>query len=499
MKYILGIDIGTGSTKAVALNLTYKPIDSCQHHYPTDAPSPGYSEQNPELIWEAFTACIFEMIAKMGESPVAIGLSSAMHSIISVDEQGTPLAPMITWADARSAEIALRLKASEEGMNIYEATGTPVHAMSPLAKLMWLRENQAELFNQTHKFISIKEYIWYRLFSEFKIDHSIASCTGLFDLVELNWNQEALSLTKIKASQLSIPVSTGYHKRGLAPGAPVLLSQALQETTFVIGASDGCLANIGSDANQTGVAALTIGTSGAVRISSPTPIFNREAMTFSYILDEQTYICGGPVNNGGIALQWLLKTFTGREDLAPADYTALFEQVNTVFPGSKGLLFLPYLTGERAPIWDAESCGTFFGLKLHHRQAHFARAVLEGICYALNDVLIAVEQYSSGISQINVSGGFVHSRIWMEILADITGKDIVLVQTEDASAIGAAYLAIKAVGLNPDYPGPSGADKERIKPNPDHHQVYRNNFTIYRQLYTDLKDTMHKFHQLNEE
>lgn len=486
MKYILGIDIGTGSTKAVALNLNYEPIDSVQHHYPSFSTLPGYNEQDPILIWEAFKRCISEMKERMGAAPEGIGLSAAMHSLISVDERGNALAPMITWADSRSSEIAKRIFESRAGMELYHQTGTPIHAMSPLCKLIWWREHEPELFQRSHKFISIKEYIWYRLFKEFKIDHSIASCTGLFDWKALAWSKAALMLTGIREAQLSEPVSTSYHKKDE------------EGITFVIGASDGCLANLGTDANEKGKAALTIGTSGAVRISSPKPIFNAEAMTFSYLLDEQTFICGGPVNNGGIALQWLLKNVLGKKELSSADYSELFDEIKTTMVGSKGLIFLPYLSGERAPIWDSESCGTFFGLKLQHDQSHLSRAVLEGICYALNEVLIALESPTAEILQLQVSGGFVHAKIWMEILADITGKEVVLVQTEDASAIGAAYLAVKTIGLTADYPRPAG-EAQCIQPNPKHHEIYRELFSIYRQLYPGLKGSMHQLERFNSQ
>ena len=485
MEYILGIDIGTGSTKGVALDLNYAPIDSVQHYYGADSPMPGYSEQDPEIIFAAFKKCIAELTDRMGSKPLVVGLSSAMHSLISVDEDCAPLAPMMTWADSRSSAIATRIRSSDVGMKIYKTTGTPIHAMSPLCKIIWRAEHQPELFDQTYKFISIKEYIWYHLFKEFKIDHSIASCTGLFDIERMVWDTDAMSLAKISAAHLSVPVDTSYSRKDAAG------------LTYVIGASDGCLANLGSDAILPGVAALTIGTSGAVRISSKKPTFNEQAMTFSYVLDEQTYICGGPVNNGGIALQWFLKNALSKEELLNEDYTSFFEKVSATTAGSKGLIFLPYLAGERAPIWDSESCGTFFGLRLHHRQEHFSRAVLEGICYALNEVLQAVEQYAEEIKQINVSGGFVHSRVWMEILADITGKEIVLLQTEDASAIGAAYLAIKAIGLHQGYPSSSLiTEKQRIMPNLEHHELYQKISKIYQQLYPNLKDSMLQLNHL---
>jgi len=208
-------------------------------------------------------------------------------------------------------------------------------------------------------------------------------------------------------------------------------------------------------------------------------------------LDDQTYICGGPINNGGIALQWWLKNFSGA-DLSATEYQQVFKQIEEIPAGSNGLIFLPYLTGERAPIWDSESCGTFFGVKLQHTKDHFSRAVLEGICFALKDVFEAVQQNSEPIAQINISGGFVKSEVWVQLLADITGKNLAIVQSEDASAVGAAFIAMKANGLISSYPASAFSDEQLYRPNAVNADVYATNFNVYRQLYLDLKDTMHK-------
>lgn len=484
MDYGIGIDIGTGSVKAVAVDLEGKSFGAVQQYYSFNSPKPGFHEQNPEEIWGAFKKSMDEMIAEVGNTPKALCLSSAMHSLIPVDENGTALAPMITWADNRSAEIAKKLRESEIGLSIYKATGTPLHAMSPLCKIIWLKENDPDLFGRTHKFISIKEYIWYKLFKEFKIDHSIASCTGLFDINQLIWHNDALNMAGIGNKLLSEPVPTDYMKF-LESEIPV-----------VIGASDGCMANLGSGGIKSGIAVMTIGTSGAVRIASDKPLPNEKAMTFSYILDKQTFICGGPINNGGIALQWWLKNNI-KHELEEADYEQFFVEISEVKAGSEGLLFLPYLTGDRAPIWDSESCGVFFGAKLTHSKVHFSRAVLEGICYSMYDVLEAIEKNSEPVKQINISGGIVKSEIWMQIMADITGKDVVITQTEDASAVGAALLAMKTLGFINDYPNLLAADLKTIKPNASNTKIYLRNFIIYKKLYSDLKYTMHEFYKMN--
>lgn len=291
MKYVLGIDIGTGSVKSVAVDLEGNSFSDDQQHYPFNSPKPGYHEQDPEAIWDGFVKSVKGIIHKTGGQPLTVGLSSAMHSLIAVDENCRALAPMMTWADNRSFAIAKKLRATEKGRAIYKATGTPLHAMSPLCKLIWLRENDPGLFSKTYKFISIKDYIWYKLFHEFKTDHSIASGMGLFDIVEHKWYHEALDLAGITAGSLSEPVPTDHTQKYKATNtAPGLFKHG---TPVTVSASDGCLANLGSMADKPGIAAITIGTSGAVRVASSRPLPNDKAMTFSYILDADTYICGG--------------------------------------------------------------------------------------------------------------------------------------------------------------------------------------------------------------
>ncbi len=488
MEYVLGIDIGTGSAKAVAVNLDSEPVAVVQQHYPTHSPGPGLSEQDPEVIWRSFNKCVEEIVGKLQCVPLAICFSSAMHSLILVDRAGNKLTEMMTWADCRSHEIAARLRASPQGIHIYESSGMPLHAMSPLCKIIWFRENMPDVFSRAYKFISIKEYIWFKLFNEYLVDHSIACASGMLDISSRAWNQELLALAGITGEQLSTPVSTTYTAAGARS-----MSGGLAETTFVIGASDGCLANLGSFAIRKGVAAVTIGTSGAVRIASNKPIFNSDAMTFSYCLDDDTFICGGPVNNGGNVLEWLATNFLGKS-ADQETFNEVFAQAGKVSAGADGLLFLPYINGERAPIWDTKSSGAFVGIRSVHTQPHFCRAVLEGVCYALNNVLQAVEARSENIDQINVSGGFVNSQLWMQLLADITGKRLALLQTEDASAIGAAFMAIKALGVNGrKYPVETeNGQSVVIMPDLEKHRLYMQNFLVFKRLYSGLKDSMHQ-------
>jgi gluconokinase len=495
--YVLGIDIGTGSTKSIAVNAKGEAFSEMKFHYPTNYPRQGFSEQDPELIWKAFIECITSQVQKLQQQPDAICLSSAMHSLIPVDANGNALADMITWADGRSEDIAERIKSSRLAEELYKNTGTPIHAMSPLCKIIWIRENDKDLFSKTHKFVSIKEYIWFKLFDEFKVDISIASATGLLDIRNNKWNNAALELAGIKEENVSVPVSPAYTSK--ISNADILsLLHLTSDVTFIIGASDGCLANLGSFTINKHEAALTIGTSGAVRLTSNSPIYNFNTMTFNYRLDEHSFVCGGAINNGGNVLLWFLQNLYNVSNPSTNDYDKFFQEVDGIKPGADKLIFLPYLSGERAPYWDTKSCGTFFGVKTHHTKSHFARAAVEGICYALNNVLLTLEENGQQITHLNVSGGFITSKTWMQILADITGKKICINQKEDASAMGAAYFALKAIGWIEDYKALLQAENvEYIEYNSHNHNLYNNYFSIFKNLYPALKQSMHQLHDLN--
>jgi gluconokinase len=493
--YFIGIDIGTGSTKAIAVDHAGKTLASSRAHYPILSPKPSYSEQEPSAILEAFNSCIKNITDTLGTPPKAVSLSSAMHSIIPVDKNGTALMNMITWADNRSEDIADRLKKSPEGRSFYETGGTPIHAMTPICKILWLKEHEGDLFIKTHKFIGIKEYIWFHLFGEFEIDYSLASGTGLFNILSLTWNDAALNFAGIPASKLPTPVNTSS-TRTLANDTKVKSLGVNKDTAFVAGAGDGVLANLGSLAIHNGVAALTIGTSGAIRVFSKTPVFNYETMPFNYRLDEKSFISGGPINNGGVAWKWYAQQLLKRKLDSPDDYKVLLDQLNEVPAGSEGLVFLPYILGDRAPIWNSSACGVFFGVTARHQQAHFTRAVLEGISMTLYQVGRTLEDGGLDIDRINVSGGIVHNDQWLQLLADIFGKDICLVNAEDASALGAVYLAMKALGVVKDYNHFESTPVKIFHPRTPNTKVYQNTmYPRFQRLYSLLKDEMRMLHR----
>lgn len=491
--YIIGIDIGTGSTKAVAMDRGNKVLCTAQHFY--EAVTDGEkSEQDVYTVYQAFRQSIRQIVEKLQQAPVAVSLSSAMHSILAVDKEGRPITPAMLWSDTRSSGIAETLRSSALGEKIYLATGTPLHSMSPLCKIRWLQENEKELFAQAQKFISIKEFIWWQLFGEYVIDHSLASATGLFNVLHLQWEQAALDVAGIAVHQLSLPVPVMYTKTGLKdPEAEAIGLPA--ETPFIAGGSDGTLANLGSQCLRSSEAAITIGTSAAVRITSAKPVQDARRMIFNYRLDEQTFVCGGATNNGGNVFQWLLDdVFAQHKNVT--SYEELFNLIHTVAPGSNGLLFLPYLHGERAPVWDEKSSAAFIGINATHGLSHVARAAAEGVCFALNHILSSLEEVCGPVDQLFVSGGLVHASVMMQLLANVTGKKVRVQQDGDASAVGAVYLAQKALGLLQDYSAIPPKQATLILPEESAVITYRHYFAVYKNLYPLLEDSMHSLHSI---
>jgi len=285
----------------------------------------------------------------------------------------------------------------------------------------------------------------------------------------------------IQKSQLSEPVSSVYSNSELSSEASEILSAATG-IPWVIGASDGALANLGSGCTGQGDAAVTIGTSGAVRITATDIRTDPKHRLFTYHMVPGLFICGGPINNGGIALQWIADLLAGKQG---ADVETPLELAQKAPAGSDGLLFLPYLLGERAPVWDAEACGGWIGLKINHGQPQLARSVLEGICYSLRDLIVLIEEAYGPILRIAASGGFTQSDFWVQLLADVTGKPVQITHNPDASAVGAIFTAMYAVGVLNDWNDIHRLlpDSPVINPNKGHADFYAKTFAQYQKLY----------------
>lgn len=451
--YMIGVDIGTTSTKSVLFTREGTVVASHAEEYTMMTPTPVTAELDPEVLFRAVVGTIRHTMQKSGADPKRVlcaSFSSAMHSVIAVDRDGKPLTNVITWADNRSAGWADRIKHGMNGHGIYLRTGTPIHPMSPLAKLVWLRNEHQELFHRAYKFISIKEYVFFRLFRRYVIDYSIASATGLFNLCKLDWDEEALQVAGVTPDRLSEPVATTYSLTGLdREQAEEMLLPA--GTPFVVGANDGVLSNLGVNAIDPGVAAITIGTSGAIRTAADKPVTDPKGRVFCYALTEKDWVIGGPVNNGGMILRWVRDQLGAAEKetalrLGRDPYELLTDIAARVKPGSDGLLFHPYLAGERAPLWDANARGSFFGLSLHHKKEHMIRAAMEGVIFNLYTVYLALEELIGRPQRIQATGGFARSALWRQMMADMFGQEVHVPESVESSCLGAAVLGLYGIG-----------------------------------------------------
>ncbi|MCZ6693653.1 MAG: gluconokinase [Bacteroidetes bacterium] len=495
MDYIIGIDIGTTSTKALAFNLEGKLLSKSVKEYPLITPQPHYCEQDPQLIFESAIEVLKNTVNEnKNHQLLALSFSSAMHSLIAVDKKGEPLTNCIIWADNGADQQAKQLKSQNTGKIIYERTGTPLHAMTPLCKLAWFYKNDPQLLRHTHKFIGIKEYVIYRLVGKFLIDYSLASATGLFDNQKLTWLDQSLEFAHVSSSQLSKLVSPLHTEVGLNKKWAKALGIST-DVPVVMGASDGCLANLGSYAFQPGEAVVTIGTSGAIRVGSTRPLIDPQQRLFCYLLQPGHYISGGAVNNGGIVLDWFAKNMV--EGDIPIE--KLLNDAAKITPGSDGLIFLPYLLGERAPIWDSQASGGYMGISIEHKQAHFLRAALEGVIFNIYQIGRALKEVSGEIHLIKANGGFAQSKLWLQILADVFNRKVYYSDIVDAPSVGAFLMALEALKIS-DWKEvhTNNKEEELIVPNPVVHKTYQKSYSIFEGLYPNLKQDFAKIYQLKK-
>ncbi|MEP6749767.1 MAG: gluconokinase [Bacteroidota bacterium] len=485
MDYYIGIDIGTTSTKAVAFSGDGDIIGKETIGYTIKHPQANYSEQDSDEIFEAVISGIGKITEKLNtDNPVLISFSAAMHSMLAVDKTGKPLTNCIIWADNRASEIAQQLRETKTGNAFYHKTGVPIHAMSPFCKLLWLKKNSAGIFANADKFIGIKEYIFHRLFGKYIVDTGIASATGLLNIHALQWDDEILDYAGIGAQQLSTVVDA-THKEYLLKGSKYASDNRLHkiaQTAFIIGGSDGALANLGSGAINQNSMAVTIGTSSAVRMVT-TGVYTDEHMrTFCYHLAKSSYIIGGASNNGAVVLQWLKDTLLQTTET----YDAFFEHAEKINAGCNGLLFIPYILGERAPIWNSNARGVFFGLDITHNKSHLIRSAIEGVVYSVYSIgKILMEKTT--VTEIHATGGFTQSPLWLQILCDMFNCTVLVSGAVESSALGAVKIGMNAMGIEKKW---TPKMTETYQPNILQHKIYLDQFKKFERIYNLLEKEM---------
>lgn len=476
---VIGVDVGTTATKVTAFGVGSSWRHTVVREYPLLRPRDGWEIQQPDVILAAALGAIAESVTRAGASRViAVSLSSAMHGLIGLDHDLRPLTPLLTWADSRAAGIAARLRADGLGPTLHHRSGTPVHPMSPLTKLIWFAENEPELCRRVRAWVGLKPWIVQALTGTQATELSSASGTGLLDLATRGWSPETLALAQISEQQVPIILPTTA-----ALGLTKLVAARVglpTATPVVLGAGDGPAGNLGTGAVDPGVAGLSIGTSGAVRTVVPEPHVDPGGRLFCYALTDSAWTIGGAISNGGATQRWAGEVF-GRPDGdadRPTDEQTL-ALAATVPAGSDGLIALPFLMAERAPLWDPTLTGAFLGVRSRHTRGHFIRAAVEGVALQLSTIVDELDSVHP-ITSIRATGGVFRSDLWRAVLANVLDRPIIVTDGAEGSARGAAALGLIGIGRASSFhealallPGPITLSDNVTDPDPAAAKVYR--------------------------
>jgi len=486
----LGIDIGTSACKALLMGPEGEVVDTETVGYPVHAPREGWSEQAPEDWISGAATAVQALVARTSRQPRCIGLSGQMHGMTALDADHTVLRPAILWNDQRTGAECAEITERAGGLDaLLGLTGNRMLPGFTGGKILWMRRHEPDLFDKTRIILNPKDYLRFRLTGEFATEVSDASGTGLFDVVGRRWSADLLDRIGLDRALLpdchesdvvSAKVSsTGATLFGLDPGIPV-----------VGGGGDAVIQTLGAGVVEEGVLQTTIGTAGIAASALNRPIANPEGrlQVFCNVAPELWH-CMGVSLNAGDAFVWLRDLLS--ENGPALDFDNLTEAAEDAGIGAGGLLFLPYLMGERCPWPDPAARGAFIGLRRHHGGAHMARAVLEGVVYALRDMAALMGQ--AGLARtrvVHASGGGASSALWNQMLADVFDAEVVTTSSAaEGAAFGAAMLA--AVGMG-DWPGLAEAVRvcgveQRWRPDPARHEAYAALFELYQGLYPALR------------
>lgn len=424
---VLGVDLGTTATKVVAADATGRIHRIAERPYPLTTGAHGEATQDADQVLAAARAALAECAD--GLDVAAISFSAAMHTLLPLDSAGRPLAPALSWADRRAAAVARAWRQPDgPAAELHRATGTPVHPMSPLVKLAWFAEHEPDL--RAAHWVGVKDYVLAALTGRLATEHSCASGTGLMNMRTLAWHEPSLALAGITAAQLPdllAPTDQLTLARATGPlpaGLPV-----------VAGGGDGPLANLGTGATVPGTAALSLGTSGALRAIHTAPGVDERGRVFCYALADGLWAVGGAISNGGVVGAWAAECFG-------VPVPDLLAEAADADPA--GLVALPYLLGERAPWWDPDLTALLVGLRREHGRAAITRAMVEGVGQQL--ALVAAALPGTEVTAIRATGGAFRSPVWGTVIASALHRDLALTADEGGSGLGAALLGWRSLG-----------------------------------------------------
>jgi gluconokinase len=437
---VIGLDVGTTAVKAVAFG-----VATPWRHVAVREIAAG-PEQDPVGIAAAVTAALgacAAACATAGRRVAAVSVGTAMHGLIGLDAAMRPLTPLVTWADGRAADQAWDLHRSGRAAELHRVSGAPVHPMTPLAKLLWFRACAPDTWARARWWVGLKDYVLWQLTGSLVTELSSASGTGMLATAARDWNPAALALTGVAAEQLP-PVLPTTGLLELTAGAAAATGLPTG-TPVVAGAADGPLGNLGTAAMAPGVAGLSLGTSGAVRIVVPEPYEDPEGRLFSYALTDDAWVVGGAVSNGGSVVRWAGEVFGADLPAGPERDAALLELAAAVPAGSDGLVMRPHLLPERAPLWSPELHGSYVGLRSTHTRGHLVRAAVEGVADRLVAVVRDLDRVHP-VETVRITGGAFRSALWRRVVAAVVDRPTVFTTDAEGSALGAAALGLHALG-----------------------------------------------------
>lgn len=498
--YLMGLDVGTSSIKVLIIDYGGNVIARSSEEYPIYSPLPEYAEQDPDLWWDAAKNSIKAALKSSGLNPSeisAVGLSGQMHGTVLIGRDMRPLRPAIIWSDKRSASQCNEFYEKIGREKVLNTVCNPVMPGFMGPTLLWIKENENKIFNNIFRVLLPKDYIMHKLTGMTATDFSDASATLLFDVKRRMWSDEIVSALNLPIEALpevfeSTSVIGGISKKaseetGLHAGTPV-----------AAGAGDSQAGAIGCGVIKAGVASSNIGTGGQIFTALDELIVDpkNRVHTFCHAVPNK-WCLQGAILSAGLSLRWFRDNFAHMEKVVGLSsnidpYDLLSKEAEKAEPGCSGLIFLPYLLGERSPHMDPKARGGFLGLMLQHSRQHFIRAIMEGVVYALRDCLEIFRELGVEIEKIIARGGGSRSNLWRQIQADIFNSPIIKTRVEDDSAFGAALLAGVGVGM---YPSLEKACAEAVKtisvnePNKERVKIYEETYSrVYRNLYPSLKN-----------
>ncbi len=491
--YLIGIDSSTTATKSLIIDADRGIVAVAAAEYPFETPHPLWSEQHPDLWWDGTVQSIRAALDQSGIDPAevaAVGVSGQMHGLVLLDEDGEVLRPAILWNDQRTGKQCddMRLWLGKE--NLVRITGNDALTGFTAPKILWVRDNEPEIYARVRQILLPKDYVRYKLTGDFATDKAGAGGTALLELATREWSPTLLAALEILPKFLPT-THEGTQVTGVISPEAAQATGLRAGTPVVGGGGDQSAQAVGVGAIAEGIVALTLGTSGVVFATVNEPFYEPEGRlhAFPHALPHKWHLMGVMLSAAG-SLRWY------RDTLAPGvGYDELLAPAADVPIGSEGLLFLPYLTGERTPHPDPVARGAFVGLTVRHGLPHLTRAVLEGVAFGLRDSFALMQKAGLGaIHQVRVSGGGARSPLWRQILADVLGSELVTVNTSETAgaAYGAALLAGVGAGIWPDGESACAATVRitgSTVSRPSAVDAYHKSYELYQGLYPALKPT----------